>query len=219
MQDPYKVREVEFLGCKIDLSLKPFIPRPETEEMTLCAIQEIKEDIAKKKLNKVFCLDLFAGSGCIGIAILKHIKEAFVDFGEVESRFLKQIVINLKLNQVPEERYGILKTNLFSKVSFKYHYILANPPYVALKRIKEVQPEVLFFEPQIALFGGEDGLRYIKAFLFSAKNFLLKEGKIFLEIDPLLKDEILNIIQKVGYSSFEIYKDSNLKERWLKIKV
>ena len=203
----YLIGFVPFLNIKVDLSKKPFIPRPETEYWTEIAIGEMKKD--KKRIK---CLDLFAGSGCIGIAILKEISKAEVIFGEIDSRALKQIKINLLLNKIPLKRASLVKTNVFQNIKGKYDYILANPPYIAQTQKSLVQRSVLSYEPHRALFGGKDGLDYIKQFLKQARFYLKKQGKIYLEFDPSQKNKIQKIIQQQQYSSHNFFKDQY--ERW-----
>src|SRR3989344_6047888 len=93
-----------FLGCKIDLSFRPFIPRLETEYWAEIAIAQIKKLMAKDgglRIKDVRVLDLFSGSGAIGIAVLKNSPKVRVDFGEINPKFIKQIKKNFKLNKVP----------------------------------------------------------------------------------------------------------------------
>jgi release factor glutamine methyltransferase len=202
-----------FLGCKVDLSLKPMIPRPETEFWLKKAIKTINQ--GKKK---VFCLDIFAGSGCIGIAVLKHTK-AKVDFSDIEKKFLKQIKINLKLNKISASRYRVIHSDIFSKLTtlkvVNYDYIFANPPYVGLDRRHLVQESVLDWEPVIAIFGGEDGLFYIGKFLKDARKHLKKDGKIYLEFDHLRKKETEKLLKQLKYKKFKFYKDQFKKWRWV----
>ncbi|MDD5639584.1 MAG: class I SAM-dependent methyltransferase [Candidatus Pacebacteria bacterium] len=198
--DEYKAGYKFFLDQKIDLSKYPLIPREETEYWVLEAIKEIN----KKK--KAFCLDLFAGSGCIGIAVLKN-TSAFCDFGEINDNFLEQIKINIDLNGISSDRYNVFKTDIFSEINKKYDYILANPPYVAEKRINEVGKDVLAFEPKIALFSGEDGMEIIKKFLYEAKNYLNDNGVIFLEFDSEQEKQIDYILKKEKYSSWNFFCD------------
>lgn len=107
LPEDYQIGFKQFLGAKIDLSKRPFIPREETEYWVSFALKEIK------KKNKVLCLDLFSGSGCIGVAVLKNIYESLCDFGEKEELFLEQIKINLRINNISEERYNIIQTDVF----------------------------------------------------------------------------------------------------------
>lgn len=209
LPEDYKRGFKEFLGAKIDLSKRPLIPREETEYWVGAVIKEIKEGAE--------CLDLFAGSGCIGLAVLKNIKDSFCDFGEKEELFLEQIRISLDLNGIKEERYNLIQTDIFSNIKKKYDYILANPPYVARRRIDEVGEDVKMFEPEVALYGGEDGMDLIKIFLNEADNHLKEGGTIYMEFDPEQKEWVEEII-KGKYSGFEFLKDQYNKYRFVKIK-
>lgn len=209
---------IKFLNCKIDISKRTFRPRTETEFWVKKAIKDCKLQIEKCKLKKVKILDIFSGSGCIGIAVLKNIKNSFVDFVDIDIKAVKQIKINLRLNDISRERYRIFHSNLFKKLKGKkYDFIFANPPYVAKERIWQVQQSVKKFEPKISWYGGKRGMRYIKNFLKEAKNFLKENGKIFLEIDPLQKEDVEEILKKYNYSKFKFFKDQFKKIRWLKI--
>jgi release factor glutamine methyltransferase len=209
LPEDYKKGFKDFLGIKIDLSKRPLIPREETEHWVNVALKEIK--------NGARCLDLFAGSGCVGIAVLKNIKDSFCDFGDKEELFLEQIKINLDLNGAGKERYNLIKTDVFSNIKNQYDYILANPPYVAEKRADEAGEDVKMFEPAIALYGGDDGMKYIKIFLNEAINYLKEDGIIYMEFDPEQKEWIEEII-KGKYSSFEFLEDQYNKYRFVKIK-
>jgi methylase of polypeptide subunit release factors len=72
------------------------------------------------------------------------------------------------------------------------------------------------FEPSIALYGGNDGMEYIKIFLNEAVDYLKEKGIIYLEFDPEQKDWIEEII-KGKYSKFEFLKDQFNKYRFVKI--
>jgi len=219
---------IKFLNCEIDLSKKVFQPRIETEFWVGKAIDEIKN--SKLKIKNLEILDLFAGTGCIGIAVLKNIKKAQVDFTDISKEAIEQIKINLKLNKISSERYGIYKLNLFEKLkNKKYDVIFANPPYVALDRISEVQKEVLEKDPKKSLFAGRNGMFWIEKFLKEVKNYLKKDGIFYLEFDPFQKEKIKEILEK-DYNppsalppfgrapdfKFTFRKDQFKKFRWLK---
>tara|TARA_Y100000310_G_scaffold294566_1_gene325140 strand:+ start:779 stop:1540 length:762 start_codon:yes stop_codon:yes gene_type:complete len=209
----YLIGFVEFAECTIDLSLCPLIPRPETEHWIQRAIEDIR--ISPKRNLGIRCLDVFSGSGCIGIAVLKHFPQAHVDFAEKEKTFLKQIRLNLKKNRVSQEHFRVIQSDIFSEISGKYDYIFANPPYVAESRKKSVQSSVLMHEPQEALFAGKDGLKYIKRFLKEAKNHLARAGKIYLEFDSLQRKEIDGLLKEYPYSSWQFHKDQYGKWRFV----
>jgi len=216
----YEKGYTKFLNCKIDLRNRVFIPRIETEFWVGKAFKNCKLQIANCKLKKVKILDIFAGSGCIGIAVLKNIKNSRVDFADIDKRAIEQIKINLKLNKIPSQRYRIYQSNLFEKIKNKnYNYIFANPPYVAKEKIKEVQPSVLRYEPRRAILGGKKGLFYIRKFLKEAKKFLKPDGTIYFEFDPEQKNEISNILRKENYKNSKFFKDQFKKYRFVKVQI
>lgn len=211
--EEYTKGKVKFLNCEIDLSKRVFIPRIETEFWVKKAIKEIKQT----KDLKV--LDMFAGSGCIGIAVLKNIKTSSVDFSDIDKKAIEQIRINLKLNKVLSQRYGIYRSDLFKGLkNKKYDYIFANPPYVAKQRIDEVGDSVLEYEPKKALFSGRKGLNHIRKFLGLARSFLKKQGVIYLEFDPQQKNAVEKILREEGYSRSRFFKDQFKKYRFARVR-
>ncbi len=229
----YLIGFVEFLSVKIDLKKRPLIPRQETEFWVEKAIKEIRTCLANARQNldsslcsekggekkKPECLDLFSGSGAIGLAVLKHIPGAQVDFGEINKDFLEQIRFNLWLNGPDKSKASIIQTDVFSNINQRYDYIFANPPYIALERKKKAQKSVLRYEPKSALFAGKDGLLYIEKFLKQAKKYLKPYGKIYLEFDSWQKPKISALLKKEEYKNFEFFKDQYNRWRYAKISV
>ena len=215
---------VKFLNCKIDLSKRVFQPRIETEFWVRKALKELTENCSPL----VFVLDIFAGTGCIGIAILKSFKNSRVDFVDISKKAIGQIKINLKLNlprtelvlvrgKIPKIRYKIYKSNIFEKIKGeKYDFIFANPPYVAKERLNEVERSVLKYEPKRAFLAGKKGFLYIKKFLKEAKKFLKPNGTIYFEFDPQQKTDIEKILEK-DHKNVKFFKDQFKTYRWTKI--
>lgn len=204
-----------FLNCKIDLRFRPLSPRSETEFWAEKAIKAIKPSFAKATEGKV--LDLCAGSGCIGVAVLKNIKNSQVIFGEIDGQLLNQIRLNLKLNKIPRYRYEIIKSNIFGKIKGKFDLILTNPPYVALNRKDKVEKSVLEYESHKALFAGDDGLNIIKKILKQAPRCLNENGQIWLEFDSFQKPAINKLLKQFKYKNWRFFKDQFGKWRWVMV--
>ncbi|KKU36163.1 MAG: N5-glutamine S-adenosyl-L-methionine-dependent methyltransferase, partial [Candidatus Azambacteria bacterium GW2011_GWB1_46_27] len=188
-----------------------------------------------------------------GIAMLKHVPAVVVDFAEKEKKFLEQIKLNARLNDLSPKRCKFIQSDIFSNISdvycagaiyveegamgkrsfpkaetlkprgFKesrsddggYDYIFANPPYVAETRRAKVQKLVLKWEAPGAIFGGRDGLFYIRKFLKEAEKHLSAGGKIYMEFDSRQKNEIAGILKRLGYGNVNFYKDQYGRWRYL----
>lgn len=220
----YVIGYKKFLESKIDLRFKPLIPRDETEFWVERTIESLPK---KSKPYSSRFLDIFAGSGCIGIAVLKHLPNSYCDFIDIDSNSLKQIRLNLKINRISPKRYRVIKSDIFSAIAnnhlaktknrkskILYHYIFANPPYIDSGRRGAVQKSVLAHEPQTALFSKDIGLFYIKKLLQQAGRYLSKGGIIYMEFDPAQKEAIASILRGLGYKKFSFHRDQFGKWRF-----
>lgn len=204
----YLIGSIPFLNCQIDLEYKPLIPRPETEfwvnnflkqeiasQFSVSKEKNVSSRILKRGKNKkIKILDLFSGSGCIGIGILKNEGSLpacliEVDFGEKNLLFIKQIKKNLKLNKINKNKSKVFQSDIFSKIpktekeKEKYDFILANPPYISEKLKNTVQESVLKHENYASLFASDNGLFFIKKILKEGFDILKSTGKIYIEFD------------------------------------
>ncbi|MEK7462474.1 MAG: peptide chain release factor N(5)-glutamine methyltransferase [Patescibacteria group bacterium] len=188
----YLIGHVPFLGCTISLDSKPLIPRPETEFWVEKAIVEIKRggEAAAPRI-----LDLCAGSGCIGVAVAKHLPNCHVDFSEIDASHLPTIKKNLSENGIDLARTNVAHTNLFEVFSGTYHFILSNPPYIDMD-LKRTDNNVLEHEPYIALSGGLAGLEVIQAIIEEAPKHLEHHGQLWLEHEPEQSLAIRNLARE-----------------------
>lgn len=199
----YLLGEVNFCGAKIDLSLRPMIPRPETEFWVLQAIEDIKSSENKYTLR---VLDLFSGSGNVGLAILKNIPEAIVDMIEVNPKLKSQIEISILKNNIKKTRTRVVTGDTWEGAVGTYDYIFAVPPYVPLSMKEEVMTELTAEEP-LSFFDKEDGYYYHKQILSQAKDFLHDKGILYLEFDMTQREKIEIIAKEVGWTSYSFLKD------------
>lgn len=185
MQEPeaYRIGSIPFIHTEIFLDSHPLIPRTETEYWVNEVIKTIhKSQILNPKSIKI--LDLCAGSGCIGVAVLKEIRDARVDFVEIDETHHKTIKKNIRENNLDESRTRIFGGNLFENITDQYDFILSNPPYVNPELTERIQESVLKYEPEQALFGGKDGLEVIGQILTQIHKHLNLGGILYLEHEP-----------------------------------
>lgn len=195
----YVIGNAPFLGCTIDLSFRPLIPRAETEYWVEKALQEIPLDAS------VHILDIFSGSGCIGVALAAHRPNAHVDFAELDGDALKQIQKNIIANGVSAHT-RVLKSDVFANIKDTYDFIFANPPYIA-PDATDVQPSVKDWEPNIALFADDSGMALINRTIADAHTHLTSGGTLYIEHDPRQNKAIESYAKQFPYSSVSTLKD------------
>jgi release factor glutamine methyltransferase len=189
----YVIGWVPFLNLKVDLRYRPLIPRAETEFWTEQAIKRI----GRKKLR---VLDMFCGSGCIGIAVLRNCPNTHMTFADRDPKAVRQTKFNLKMNGISSDRYMVIRSDIWQKVRGQFDVILANPPYIPVSRKKKLSRSVTAFEPHLALFGGEKGTAVLEKFLQNARVHLEPKATIFMEFDSPALKRVKKLAENNGYA-------------------
>ncbi|MDD3531404.1 MAG: methyltransferase [Candidatus Pacebacteria bacterium] len=195
----YILGYADFLGCKIDLSSKPMVPRDETAHWVARVIEEWRDK------GSVTALDLYAGSGNIGIALLKHLPEMSVTFNELDANLLPQIAKSLEINDIDPLRATLIAGDSLEKVREKFDVICANPPYVDPRGEADMDPEMRY-EPHIAFFGSSDGYGHHKELIARGREFLTPHGVLYGEFDMTQADEIKRLLAASDWD-YEIRND------------
>ena len=215
---------VGFCGCRIEVSPDVLIPRPETEEMVEWVVASGQWAVVSGQWSEVRgqrsevsgqILDLCTGSGCIAIALKKAFPAADVTAMDVSPAALEIARENAKNNGVEVNFVEGDVLNGVDGLSGSYELIVSNPPYVMEKERAQMQRNVLDYDPELALFvPDDDPLRFYKAIAGIAKDHLVADGMLVVEINEALADETCEVIDAVGLTP-EIHIDFRGKARWI----
>lgn len=201
----YAIGKWNFYGLDLLVDKRALIPRYETEILVDLIINDNSNN---KKI-----LDIGTGSGAISLALSKNLKDSKiigVDISKNAIDLANENKIKLNINNVEFK-----ESDIFSNIDDKFDIIVSNPPYINKEDFEKLDKK-LYYEPQNALYGGEDGLYFYKKIIKNAKNFLNKNGKIYLEIGYDQKDSISNLLEEYGYKQIKSYKDFNDFDRIIK---
>ncbi len=191
----YLLGEWEFYGLPFKVGEGVLIPRQDTETLVQVAL-DLLNTIPE---NERAVLDLCAGSGCIGITLAK-LANARVTLAEKSDRAFSFLRENIALNGVEDRCRAVLCDVLDEGADFgKFSVIVSNPPYVTRAEMERLQREVRY-EPEMALFGGEDGLDFYKKLLPLYTKSLRDGGLFAVEIGDRQEREVMRIFSENGFT-------------------
>lgn len=189
----------EFMSLEFKVTPSVLIPRADTETL-------VEYVIDRKKNDSFSLLDIGTGTGCIPLSVAAFCPRSYV----------RGIDISDKAKKLAEE--NCKKLMLASRASFeicdilndipngKYDIITSNPPYIKTEVINELQTEVKYFEPHLALDGGVDGLKFYRRICEIAPRLLNKDGMLVFEIGYDQAKEVSDLMEN-NFKDVSVIKD------------
>lgn len=180
----YILGETEFMGLTFHVEPGVLIPRADTEILVEKALAWMKPGAR--------VLDIGTGSGAIAVSLAKLGRQAQVTAVDVSDRALEIARRNAERNGAAVE---FVKSDCFSALKGrKYDMIVSNPPYISEDEMRGLMPEVTR-EPELALFGGADGLDFYRRISREAPEYLNEGGCLLFEIGWLQKDAVSALVK------------------------
>lgn len=205
----YIFGQTYFCGHVFKVNESTLIPRQETEEL----VDWIADDNKQADLS---VLDCGTGSGCIAVSLalaLKFPQVAAIDISEGALEVAEQNAKALKA-KVAFARRDILT---MSADANRYDIIVSNPPYVAESERAEMEPNVLDYEPQTALFVPDSNpLRFYRAIARYGLTALRDGGRLYFEINSRFPEEMQRMLAEMGYRDIETRLDISRRPRMMR---
>ncbi|PKG42245.1 peptide chain release factor N(5)-glutamine methyltransferase [Psychroflexus sp. MES1-P1E] len=211
-QEPihYILGYTEFFGLRFKVNTSVLIPRPETEEL----VEWILED-QKFSKSQLSILDLGTGSGCIPIALAKHLPQAKFKALDISSEALKLAELNSEDNNTKIE-YTQADLLTLKHLPEEIDIVVSNPPYVKFNEQAQMQDNVLKNEPHLALFVKDSDPLIFYRRIAELTSKMTKRPLVYVEINQYLAQETRQLFQSFGFQSLELRKDFRGNYRMLK---
>ena len=205
----YVLGYTEFCGRTFKVDHRALIPRVETELLCMKA-----EEMAPKK-DGLKILDLCTGSGCIAWTLAMDLPGAEVTATDLSEEALELASEQFKRLSKKVVRPRFVKADLLdidgtikAAAEPSFDVITANPPYVMNSEKVEMRPNVLGWEPHMAIFAPDrDPLAFHKAIAIIALKLLAPGGCAVVELNTELAEETATVFKNAGFPSVEIIRD------------
>lgn len=207
----YLVGKCEFFNCELSLNGKVLIPRPETEELVVEVVKRFQNRSAQR------VLDVGTGSGAIALALKRYLPQAEVwatDFSENALECARENAENLKLD-VNFLHHDILNDTIDS-LPQDLDILISNPPYIPISEKKNLHRNVKDYEPDSALFVPDSTpLIFYKKIAQVGIELLKPTGVLLFETYHLFQNQMVEMLQSLGYKQVVITKDLQGKSRFV----
>jgi len=183
-----------FWGLRFACDRRALIPRQDTETLVEAALAGLKKDAQ--------VLDLCCGTGCVGLSIAHSRPDAQVTLSDLSEEALSLAQENARVLGIQAR---LCRGDLFEAVKgVRFDLIVSNPPYLTGQDMQQLQQEVRM-EPEMALFGGEDGLSFYRRMAEQAGEYLLPDGRLMVECGQGQAQDIAALFSPLG--EVKIHRD------------
>lgn len=193
----------EFYGLEFEVSPAALIPRPETEFVV--------EAVLKHSGPHDTIIDVGTGSGCIAVTLATRLPDARIVALDISADALAVARRNARRHGVAA-RIEFVESDLFSALDaagmrWRADCIVSNPPYVSRRDEARLQREVRDFEPEVALYGGEQGTEFLTRLLQESPRWMKEGGVLITEIGYDQEASVSQLASELGWAIRERTKD------------
>ena len=213
----YIIGTAPFYGYAFKADHRALIPRFDTEILVEEALRRIRPGMR--------ILDICTGSGCIPVTLALECLERGCQLGEAGEERVSSIYIEgsdisaeaLSLALENAKRFGLqmrfFQSDLLESAGTDYSMITANPPYITEEEMRNLDPEVVLYEPHLALFGGRDGLDLYRRIIREAPAHLAPGGWLLMEIGCDQAEAVEELCKAAGFFEITAVKDLAGRDR------
>lgn len=209
----YLTNRKEFMSLDFYVDERVLIPRPETEQLVETVLTAKSRDFQR-------LLELGTGSGVIATSLAVQQPEWEIVATDISESALAVARQNAETHACAAQ-IKFLSGDLFEPIEAmntdekaQFDWIVCNPPYIKNTERDTLNPDVRDYEPEVALFAGDDGLAVIRRLIVEAPGYLAPSGKLILEIGETQADSVRALLDaESAYCTYELLKDYAEKER------
>lgn len=203
----YVLGEAFFYGRLFKVTPAVLIPRPETEHL----IEVVKEYVGTTA-REMNILDIGTGSGCIPITLSLELHRANVKGVDISEEALAVAEQNARSSGA---NVSFSKLNILTQpIAGVFDIIVSNPPYIANREKASMRPNVLDYEPHLALFvSDDDPLLFYRVISQKAFTALTKGGLLAVEINERFGQEVVSNFELAGFVDIKMIRDISGKDR------
>nr|WP_325288384.1 peptide chain release factor N(5)-glutamine methyltransferase [uncultured Bacteroides sp.] len=197
-----------FLGREFQVAPGVLIPRPETEELVELMLKEIPSDAR--------ILDVGTGSGCIAVSLAKELPHASVTAWDVSPEALCVARANACKLQAEVRFVECDVLTYLPDTDERYDVIVSNPPYITESEKCDMEPNVLQWEPSLALFvPDDDPLRFYRRIAALGCTMLNEGGRLYFEINRSMGSGMEEMLSEMDYVNVRVMKDLSQNDRFV----
>lgn len=186
-----------------------FVPRPETEVVAQLAIDALKAVASAEPI----AVDLGTGSGAIALALATEVPHARVYAAENSVDAFVWAKENFALVGAENARLAFIDLeHAFPELDGTVSVLVSNPPYVPDDAIPR-DPEVRFFDPPAALYGGADGLDVVRVLSGVGMRLLHPGGSLVIEHGEWQGEPIRELLAADGWRATATHQDLTMRDR------
>ena len=217
----YILGQADFCGRTFHVNPNVLIPRPETEELCLWITETVREQSSQPTI-----LDIGTGSGCIAVTLALELPGSKVEAWDISRQAIEVARQNAKQlgapvtfveNDIQKVADSPINWKSLAEGKSKWDIIVSNPPYITTEERKDMEANVLAWEPHEALFvPNNNPLFFYELIVRYAIRNMNDGGMVFFEINPLFEEQVVQTLAAHAFTDIIVREDIYGKRRFVR---